>query len=101
MWSYPPFFRQVDPRFHRQLSAAETDTFELNQLMFKPVNQYRYLEDGGCRHLYLYQYRSGQRALFGLFMPPAGRALIVLVNTERSNQMPNLRSLYAAEREGK
>ncbi|XP_043195220.1 DNA polymerase epsilon catalytic subunit A-like [Amphibalanus amphitrite] len=92
---------QVDPRFHRQLSAAETDTFELNHLMFTPVNQYRYLESGSCRHLFLYQYRSGQRALFGLFMPPAGRALVVLVNTERSNQMPNLRTLYAAERDGK
>ncbi|XP_037072699.1 DNA polymerase epsilon catalytic subunit A-like [Pollicipes pollicipes] len=92
---------QVDPRFHRQLSASETDTFELNQLMFKPVNQYRYLEPGSCRHLFLYQYRSGPRAMLGLFLVPAGRALVVVVNTERSNQMPNLRTLYAAERDGK
>lgn len=91
----------MDPRFHRQLAAADTDTFELNQLTFTPVNQYKYLEPGSWRYLYLYQYRSGARALFGLFVPGNGRALVVVVNNERSNQLPNLRTLYSSEREGK
>jgi len=55
------------------------------------------------RRLYLYYHRNPaeSRAMIGLFLPPTKKALIIVLDSVRTNQMPNMSSLYNAERNGK
>ncbi|KAG7263406.1 hypothetical protein CRUP_007412, partial [Coryphaenoides rupestris] len=83
------------------LSAPDiegADTFELDNLEMRSLAQFSYLEPGSIRHIYLYHHSQGHKALFGLFIPSQRKASIFILDTVRSNQMPNLSSVYAAER---
>ena len=40
----------------------------------------------------------GNKALLGLFVPTAKKASVFVVDTVRSNQMPNLNAMYGSER---
>ncbi|KAK7073292.1 hypothetical protein SK128_028068 [Halocaridina rubra] len=82
----------------KALARADTDTFELGQLKFKTVAQYHYLETNSLQHVYLYHHRSGNKAIFGIFFPKSKKGQIFVVDTVRSNQMPNLNNLYNNER---
>uniref|UniRef100_A0A2K6LF68 DNA polymerase epsilon catalytic subunit n=1 Tax=Rhinopithecus bieti TaxID=61621 RepID=A0A2K6LF68_RHIBE len=52
---------------------------------------------GSIRHIYLYHHAQGHKALFGIFIPSQRRASVFVLDTVRSNQMPNLGTLYSAE----
>uniref|UniRef100_A0A672QN47 DNA polymerase epsilon catalytic subunit n=1 Tax=Sinocyclocheilus grahami TaxID=75366 RepID=A0A672QN47_SINGR len=67
-------------------------------LEMRSLAQFSYLEPGSVRHIYLYHHSQGHKALFGLFIPSQRKASIFVLDTVRSNQMPNLSSLYGAER---
>ncbi|KAK8403806.1 hypothetical protein O3P69_000115 [Scylla paramamosain] len=82
----------------RSLTQGETDTFELNQLKFKTVAQYQYLEEGSMRHIYFYHHSSGNKAMFGIFFNHSKKASIFVLDTVRTNQMPNMANLYNTER---
>ncbi|KAK9679178.1 protein of unknown function (DUF1744) [Popillia japonica] len=79
---------------------SSTDTFSLDELDMISVARQPYLPKGSLKHLYLYQHRAntGQRQIFGLFLTPARKALIVVVDSVRTNLMPNMNTLYQAER---
>lgn len=87
--------------------AGVPDTFLLEDLQFRSLSQQPYLEaseEGNpLRHLYLYHHQipNGTRAMFGLFIPPTKKSLIIVLDTVRTNQMPNMSSLYNAERNAK
>ncbi|XP_050693132.1 DNA polymerase epsilon catalytic subunit A-like [Eriocheir sinensis] len=83
------------------LTQGETDTFELHQLKFKTVAQFKYLEEGSLHHIYFYHHCSGNKAMFGIFFNHSKRASIFVLDTVRSNQMPNVRNLFNAERNAK
>nr|CAD7570292.1 unnamed protein product [Timema californicum] len=92
----------------RHLTASNTDTFMLDQLQFRSLAHSPYLHrqaDGthAVKHVYLYHNRApaGHRAMFGLFLAPSKRAVIFVLDTVRTNQMPNMVSLYNAERTNK
>lgn len=85
----------------RSLIQGETDTFELNQLKFKTVAQYQYLEEGSMRHVYFYHHYTGNKAMFGIFFNHSKKANIFVLDTVRSNQMPNVGNLFNAERNAK
>nr|CAD7397598.1 unnamed protein product [Timema poppensis] len=92
----------------RHLTASNTDTFMLDQLQFRSLAHSPYLHrqaDGthAVKHVYLYHNRApaGHRAMFGLFLAPSKRAVIFVLDTVRTNQMPNMVSLYNAERSNK
>nr|CAD7428081.1 unnamed protein product [Timema monikensis] len=92
----------------RHLTASNTDTFMLDQLQFRSLAHSPYLHrqaDGthAVKHIYLYHNRApaGHRAMFGLFLAPSKRAVIFVLDTVRTNQMPNMVSLYNAERTNK
>ncbi|KAG9339579.1 hypothetical protein JZ751_023470 [Albula glossodonta] len=82
----------------RALGGREADTFDLEHLDMRSLAQFSYLEPGSVRHIYLYHHSQGHKALFGLFIPAQRKASIFVLDTVRSNQMPNLSSLYGAER---
>ncbi|CAH2294918.1 DNA polymerase epsilon catalytic subunit A [Pelobates cultripes] len=88
----------VNKQLIRHLSGREAETFELDHLEMKSLAQYSYLEPGSIRHIYLYHNSQGNKALFGLFIPSQRKSAVFVVDTVRSNQMPNLSSMYTAER---
>uniref|UniRef100_A0A8C8XUY3 DNA polymerase epsilon catalytic subunit n=1 Tax=Panthera leo TaxID=9689 RepID=A0A8C8XUY3_PANLE len=87
----------VNKQLVRHLSGREAETFALEHLEMRSLAQFSYLEPGSIRHLYLYHHAQGHKALFGLFVPSQRRASVFVLDTVRSNQMPSLSALYAAE----
>ncbi|XP_037367272.1 DNA polymerase epsilon catalytic subunit A [Talpa occidentalis] len=87
----------VNKQLVRQLSDREAETFSLEHLEMRSLAQFSYLEPGSIRHIYLYHHAQGPRALFGVFVPSQRRASVFVLDTVRSNQMPGLGALYAAE----
>ncbi|KAM8886760.1 DNA polymerase epsilon catalytic subunit A [Spinachia spinachia] len=88
----------INKRVVRDLAGREADTFDLEHLEMRSLAQFSYLEPGSVRHMYLYHHSQGHKALFGLFIPSQRKASIFILDTVRSNQMPNLTNLYTAER---
>uniref|UniRef100_A0A673NN21 DNA polymerase epsilon catalytic subunit n=1 Tax=Sinocyclocheilus rhinocerous TaxID=307959 RepID=A0A673NN21_9TELE len=88
----------VNKQVVRDLAGREADSFDLEHLEMRSLAQFSYLEPGCVRHIYLYHHSQGHKALFGLFIPSQRKASIFVLDTVRSNQMPNLSSLYGAER---
>ncbi|XP_043925704.1 DNA polymerase epsilon catalytic subunit A [Protopterus annectens] len=88
----------VNKQLARHLAGREADIFELDTLEMKSLAQFSYLEPGSIRHIYLYHNSQGNKALFGLFIPSQRKASVFVVDTVRSNQMPNLNSMYSTER---
>ncbi|AWP07054.1 putative DNA polymerase epsilon catalytic subunit A [Scophthalmus maximus] len=88
----------VNKHVVRDLAGREADSFDLEHLEMRSLAQFSYLEPGSVRHMYLYHHSQGHKALFGLFIPSQRKASIFVLDTVRSNQMPNLNNLYTAER---
>ncbi|XP_053510024.1 DNA polymerase epsilon catalytic subunit A [Ictalurus furcatus] len=88
----------VNKQVVRALAGREADTFELDHLEMRSLAQFGYLEPGSVRHIYLYHHSQGHKALFGLFIPSQRKASVFVLDTVRSNQMPNLSTLYGTER---
>ncbi|XP_019718434.1 DNA polymerase epsilon catalytic subunit A [Hippocampus comes] len=88
----------VNKRVGRDMAGREADTFDLENLDMRSLAQFSYLEPGSVRHMYLYHHSQGHKALFGLFIPSQRKANIFILDTVRSNQMPNLSNVYSAER---
>ncbi|XP_067911587.1 DNA polymerase epsilon catalytic subunit A [Heterodontus francisci] len=88
----------VSRQLSLHLAGREADTFELEQLEMRSLAQFNYLEPGSIRHIYFYHNAQGNKALFGLFIPSQRKASVFVLDTVRSNQMPNLNNLYATER---
>lgn len=87
----------VNKQLVRHLSGWEAETFALEHLEMRSLAQFSYLEPGSIRHIYLYHRSQGHKALFGIFIPSQRRASVFVLDTVRSNQMPNLSALYSAE----
>ena len=91
----------VDKQRARELakaSAADVDTFELGWMQFKTLAHYHYLPERSFRTVYFYHHKVGNKALLGLFVPTSKKASVFVVDTVRSNQMPNLNAMYGSER---
>uniref|UniRef100_A0A669BHH7 DNA polymerase epsilon catalytic subunit n=1 Tax=Oreochromis niloticus TaxID=8128 RepID=A0A669BHH7_ORENI len=88
----------VNKHVVRDMAGREADAFDLEHLEMRSLAQFSYLEPGSVRHMYLYHHSQGHKALFGLFIPSQRKASIFVLDTVRSNQMPNLSNLYTAER---
>lgn len=83
-------------------AGVQRDTFSLNQLEQKSQIHQPYLKDGGkMRKIFLYHHTipSGKKSIWGLFLTPIGKALIIVNDTVRTNQVPSMRNLYQTERQ--
>ncbi|XP_039270554.2 DNA polymerase epsilon catalytic subunit A-like [Styela clava] len=74
----------------------DTDTFEMDQLEMRTSNV-EYLEKDSMKQIYLYQHVSGAKQMVGLFLPTTKKCFIFVVDTVRTNAMPNMQSLYKSE----
>ncbi|KAJ7309581.1 hypothetical protein JRQ81_007633, partial [Phrynocephalus forsythii] len=88
----------VNRHLVKHLSGREAETFDLEHLEMRSLAQFSYLEPGSIRHLYLYHHTQGSKALFSLFIPSQRKASVFILDTVRSNQMPNLSNVYSLER---
>ncbi|XP_059166217.1 DNA polymerase epsilon catalytic subunit A-like [Physella acuta] len=91
----------VNREFAHSMEGKETDTFDINNLNFRSVAQFPYLNPGSMKHLYLYHHKCGNKAMFGLFNPAGKAASIFVFDTAIGDQMPNLGPMYNAERNSK
>ncbi|KAK3581719.1 hypothetical protein CHS0354_015350 [Potamilus streckersoni] len=91
----------VNRDFAKFMAGRETDTFELDHLQFRTLAQFSYLEPGTIKHIYLYHHACGNKMIFGVFFPMSKKGTVFVVDTVRSDQMPNLNSIFNAERNAK
>ncbi|KAJ2953420.1 hypothetical protein O0L34_g1009 [Tuta absoluta] len=99
----------VEPQEARKLQfgSANLDTFKLNQLQFKSVGHQPYLQKQNgvspVKHIFLYQHSApnSQRSMWALILGPVKRGYIFVLDTVKTNQVPNMNTLYAAERTAK
>ena len=87
-------------RTQRLASSSDTESFNLSQLTFKTLAHHPYLEQGvdTLKYLYIYHHKSGNKMMLALFNPPAKKVHFFVVDTVRTNQMPNLINMYNEER---
>ncbi|XP_064470762.1 DNA polymerase epsilon catalytic subunit A-like [Ornithodoros turicata] len=91
----------VSKQYYREYSSKETDTFNFRHLSFGNLAQHEYLKPGTLKYLYLYHHTEGQKTMFGLFLPTMKKGLVFVIDTVRTNQMPNMQQLYINERRAK
>lgn len=86
-----------------QRYTGDTESFNLSQLTFKTLAHHPYLESGieTLKYLYIYHYKSGNKTMLVLFSPPAKKVNFFVIDTVRTNQMPNLANLFNEERQKK
>uniref|UniRef100_A0A182SCP7 DNA polymerase epsilon catalytic subunit n=1 Tax=Anopheles maculatus TaxID=74869 RepID=A0A182SCP7_9DIPT len=87
------------------LATKDLDSFNIQQLEMRPITATSYLKsstNGGVnmRKIFVYQHVSptGRREMWGLFSPANKKALVIVLDTVRTNQLPTVRSLYTSER---
>ncbi|XP_026760531.2 DNA polymerase epsilon catalytic subunit 1 [Galleria mellonella] len=100
----------VDPTEARKLvqfGSNNMESFTLNQLQFKSVAHQSYLQkqDGVApiKHIFLYQHSAANssRSMWALVLPPIKKGYIFVLDTVKTNQMPNMNTLYSTERTAK
>ncbi|KAF5305758.1 hypothetical protein FQR65_LT07654 [Abscondita terminalis] len=80
--------------------TSDMNTFSLLDLEITSLARQAYLPKGSLKHIYLYQHRANadRRQFFGLFLTPLKKAFVFVVEHVRHNEMPNLNTIYQAER---
>nr|XP_022913041.1 DNA polymerase epsilon catalytic subunit A [Onthophagus taurus] len=79
------------------------ESFNLNELELISIAKQPYLPKNSLKHIYFYQHRasSGPKQILALFLSPLKKAFIFVVDTVKTNLLPNLSSLYQTERSSK
>lgn len=82
---------------------TNTEVFSMEDLELTSIARQPYLPKDSLRHIYFYQHRAktGPRQIFALFFDCSKKALVIVVDSVRTNLMPNMQSLYLAERTAK
>lgn len=83
-------------------SITNIESFTIQQLEIKSLGLQSYLHnfENKLNKIYLYQHSSqtGKREMWGLFLGPIKKAIIIVLDTVRTNQMPTMKNLYLTER---
>ncbi|KAL9693094.1 hypothetical protein quinque_012379 [Culex quinquefasciatus] len=93
--------QRSEARALASLSTKDLDSFNIQQLEIRSFEGPQYLRDGGnLRKIFLYQHSvpSGKREMWGLFMGPSKKAVVIVLDTVRTNQLPTLKNLFTSER---
>jgi len=89
----------VDRQVARKMGNVIGDSFELKQLNFVPISAgFPYLDLSVIKYVYIYHHTSGTKSMIGVFITALSKATVFVVDTVRSNQMPNLNTLYGLAR---
>ncbi|CAG0912824.1 unnamed protein product [Notodromas monacha] len=85
-------------RLRRQYGNSVPQSFHVNQLSFGTCVQYDYLPHGSMKLIFLYHHQVGNKAFFGVFLDAVKKAHVFVLDSVRTNQLPNLATLFANER---
>ncbi|XP_044265120.1 DNA polymerase epsilon catalytic subunit 1 isoform X2 [Tribolium madens] len=101
----PPLFRtfvQIGCLCKVVPGVSSLESFSLEDLDMCMGRQ-QYLVKDSVKRLYFYHHRhpSKPQHMFGLFLTPLKKAVVVVVDTVKTNLMPNLTKLYQVERVAK
>lgn len=83
-------------------AGVQRETFSLQQLEQRSQIHQPYLKNGGnLRQIFLYHHTipSGKKSVWGLFLTPVNKAIVIVHDTVRTNQVPSMRNLYQTERQ--
>lgn len=88
-------------RFIR-LGTKDMDTFSLDQLEFRNISEgSEYLKNSqeSMKRIFIYQHNipTAKKEIWGVFMPFTKKGLIIALDSVRTNQMPNIKNMYASE----
>ncbi|KAL9963852.1 hypothetical protein ACROYT_G027403 [Oculina patagonica] len=89
---------KVNKIFAKLFNGKDLDTFDLDQLDFKTLAECSYMENVNVKRMYFYHSSSDNRVILAIFIPASRKASVFVIDAVRNNQMPNLSSLYQAER---
>lgn len=80
--------------------VRNADEINLNDLDMVSVARQPYLPKDSVKYLYFYHHKHVTKSqhMFALFVTPLNKCVIVVVDTVRTNLMPNMVGLYQAER---
>lgn len=80
--------------------TTNLESFTIDDLEMAPIKQQSYLKKDSLKHLYFYTHKHATKPqqIFALFLTPVKKAIVIVVDTVRTNLMPNMLTLYAAER---
>lgn len=83
--------------------VKNADDIKLEDLDMISVARQPYLPPDSVKHLYFYHHRhmTKPQQMFALFITPLKKAIIIVLDTVRTNLMPNMAGLYLAERNAK
>ncbi|KAF6026125.1 POLE [Bugula neritina] len=87
----------VGSQHKKTYGHRETESFDVQHLMFKTLAQCPYLEDNILQYIYLYHNASSGKEIYGLFIPSQCKAHIFAMDSVRTNNMPNLKNLFEQE----
>ncbi|XP_064211685.1 DNA polymerase epsilon catalytic subunit 1 isoform X2 [Tribolium castaneum] len=101
----PPLFRtfvQIGCLCKVVGQVSSLESFPLDNLELCTARN-QYLVKDSVKRLFFYNHRhpTKPQQIFGLFLTPLKKALVVVVDTVKTNLMPNLNKLYQAERMAK
>uniref|UniRef100_A0A182REB1 DNA polymerase epsilon catalytic subunit n=1 Tax=Anopheles funestus TaxID=62324 RepID=A0A182REB1_ANOFN len=87
------------------LATKDLDSFNIQQLEMRPISSTAYLKSStnsgvNLRKIFIYQHVSptGKREMWGLFSQANKKALVIVLDTVRTNQLPTVKNLYTSER---
>ena len=83
-------------------AGTPRDTFSLHQLEQRTQIHQPYLKDGGnLRKIFLYHHTipSGKKSIWGLFLTPLQKAIVIIYDTVRTKNVPSMRNIYQTERQ--
>ncbi|XP_005182541.1 DNA polymerase epsilon catalytic subunit 1 [Musca domestica] len=84
------------------LATKDLETFNIEQLEQKSQAHIKYLQGSNARlrKIFLYQHNipTAKKEVWALFLMASKKAIVIALDTVRTNQMPNMKNLYTAER---
>lgn len=91
-----------DVRRFIRFGTKEMDTFSLEQLEFRTPSQasiYLQNSETTIKKIFIYQHNNptAKKEIWGVFMPLIKKGLIIALDSVRTNQMPNIKSMYTSE----
>lgn len=81
------------------ISKNDFDTFDLNEVEIKSDKTYLESSFQHLKTLYIFAHYSASKQIMGLFIPSNQTAKIFILDTIRTNNMPNLSNLLNVEKE--
>ncbi|XP_037818567.1 DNA polymerase epsilon catalytic subunit 1 [Lucilia sericata] len=84
------------------LATKDLESFSIEQLEQKSQAHIKYLQGSNAklRKIFLYQHNipTAKKEVWSIFLMASKKAIVIALDTVRTNQMPNMKNLYTAER---